>query len=235
MNKDVLKIFIGYDAKETVAWHVMCQSIIENTTKPVSIIPLSLQGLKSFYNRQYDSKQSNEFSFTRFLVPFLCGYKGDAVYFDCDMLLTTDIADLFKIGRYNALPVSVVKHEYVPKNTTKYLGNKQYQYPRKNWSSVVYWDCEAEQNRILTPEFINDAESKVLHRFLWLDNSEIGDLPKEWNFLVGEYFKTPEVPKNIHWTVGGPYFNEYKDADYASLWNEGFKRTVYCDQISDKK
>ena len=120
-----LRIFIGYDPKESVAFHVLCHSLLERSSKPISITPINLKNFKGLYSRPHDQRQSNEFSFSRFLVPYLCDFEGIGVYMDCDMLALGDIsAILDDIDENHA--VSVVQHDYESKVKVKYLGNKQY-------------------------------------------------------------------------------------------------------------
>ena len=216
----MLKVFIGYDHVESIAWHTLAHSIYSRCSEPISIIPLNLKNLQKIYLREHDERQSNSFSFSRFLVPYLCHFDGDAVFMDCDMLITTDISELFSYCRSDpSKAVHVVKHDYTPRNEIKYLGKKQYSYPRKNWSSFIYWNNNHVKNYTLDKKVIRDATAAFLHRFSWLEDDEIGELPITWNFLVGEYDKPLHAPKVIHWTVGGPYFDEFKDTDYADLWN----------------
>ncbi|WP_027852243.1 hypothetical protein [Marinobacterium litorale] len=227
----MLNIFIGYDEVESIAWHTMAHSIFTRSSKPVSIIPLSTKNLKGIYKRERDPKQSNDFSFTRFLVPFLSDYKGWAVFFDCDMLIQTDIYNLLnEVDKNPGKAVYVVKHDYTPRCEYKYLGNKQYKYPRKNWSSVILWNCNHPANRKLTPDFINTAPAMNLHRFMWLNDEDIGELDVKWNWLVGEYSSPPNEIMNIHWTIGGPYFNEYRDTDFAKEWFDEKEKMTYCKQ-----
>ena len=115
-----------------------------------------------------------------------------------------------------------VKHDYVPKDSVKMDGQKQVAYPRKNWSSCILWNCGHESNQILTPQIVNSeyVSGAFLHRFQWLDDREIGELPLEWNWLEGEYDKPENPPAVIHYTNGGPWFEECQDVDYADLWNE---------------
>lgn len=231
MNKDVIKVFIGYDPVESVAWHAMTSSIYEKSTRPVAIIPVNIRNLKGIFTRERDPKQSNEFSITRFLVPYLCGYEGFAIFFDCDMLLRVDIAEIFDVlDRQPNKALYVVKHTYEPRNDIKYLNTIQYKYPRKNWSSVVLWNCGYKKNEILTSNFINHASPMDLHRFTWLDDDEIGELDVRWNWLVGEYDSPPSDVKNIHWTVGGPYFDEYKNSDFSDEWFSQRDRLNFCQQ-----
>lgn len=227
-----INVYVGYDPVESVAWHTFVHSIYKNSTRPVSITPINLENLKGIYNRKRDPRQSNEFSFSRFLVPYLNDYTGFAIFFDCDMLMRADVAELLEIGIKNSdKAVHVVKHTYTPRDDIKYLNTVQYSYPRKNWSSVVVWNCSHPSNRAVTQDFVNTATPMELHRFLWLKDDEIGSLDVRWNWLVGEYDKPPEDVKNVHWTVGGPYFNEYRNADFSDEWRDEHQKMNYCMQV----
>ena len=231
MRNDIVKVFIGFDPVESVAWHTMVHSILKHSSKPIAIIPVNIKNLESIYTRERDPKQSNEFSFTRFLVPYLSEYSGYSLFFDCDMLLRSDICEIFDVIQKDpGKAVYVVKHTYEPRVDVKYLNTVQYKYPRKNWSSVVLWNCAHPANKIITPEFVNSATGLDLHRFTWLKDDEIGELDVRWNWLVGEYDDPPADVKNVHWTVGGPYFHEFRNADYAAEWVEEFKSMSYCQQ-----
>ena len=210
-----VKIFIGYDPKEAIAFHTLVQSIMNKATIPFDIVPLDIRNLP-MYTRKMDGKQSNEFSFTRFLVPYLSSYKGISIYLDCDMMLRTDIGEVLK--EVNDKPVYLVKHNYIPKNKYKYLGAKQYSYPRKNWSSFVVWNCSHDSNKLVTDSFVNTASAAKLHQFKFIKDDEIGELNVRWNWLVGEYNDPPDDVKNVHWTLGGPWLKEYKDVDFADEW-----------------
>ena len=229
------KIFIGYDQKEAVSFHALSHSLLRHAEVPISITPITQNSLTRIYSRPSDPRQSNSFSFTRFLVPYLCNYEGCALYMDCDMLVTENIGGLFDELKAKDEAVHVVKHEYKSKMSTKYLGNKNYHYPRKNWSSFVFWNCGATANSAITPDLVSSAEPAFLHRFQWLKDEDIGELGTEWNFLVGEYDKKDVVPKNIHWTLGGPYFNEFSNADYAEMWNEEYRLMINCEQLNSPK
>lgn len=231
MNQNVLKVFIGYDPVESVAWHTMVHSMLTRSSIPLAIIPVNLDNLRSIYTRKRDPKQSNAFSFTRFLVPYLSGYQGHALFFDCDMMLRVDIAEVLEVLEHDpGKAVYVVKHDYQPRDDIKYLNTVQYSYPRKNWSSVVLWNCEHPANRAVTAEMVNTASPMHLHRFQWLQDEQIGDLDVRWNWLVGEYDEPPSDVKNAHWTVGGPYFEEYRKADFADEWFAEHERMNYCKQ-----
>jgi len=215
-----LDIYIGYDSKEVVAYHALCHSIIKNSSAPVRFTPIYLQNIAGIFNRERSSLQSTEFSFSRFLVPYLSNYQGWSLFMDCDILARADIAELFKL-RNERYAVMVCKHDYVPKDTTKFLGNVQTKYEKKNWSSVVLFNNS--RCRKLTTDYVNNATGLELHQFKWLDDEkEIGELPLEWNWLVGEY-PVNESAKMVHFTRGGPYFDDYKDCDYSDEWRATLK------------
>lgn len=229
MDSSVIRVFIGYDPVESIAWHTMSASIYRRSSKPVALVPINLSNLREIYTRPRDPKQSNEFSFTRFLVPYLAGYEGYALFFDCDMMLRVDVSEIFNVIKEQpGKAVYVVKHTYEPRDDIKYLDAVQYKYPRKNWSSVVLWDCAHPKNRFVTPDFINTTDALNLHRFTWLDDDEIGELDVRWNWLVGEYEDPPSDVKNVHWTLGGPYFSEYRNADFSGEWFDEKEQMTYC-------
>ena len=228
-TQNVLNIYIGFDEVEKVAYHTLSQSIIKYASSPVRISPICSKHFHKFFNRPRDQKQSNDFSFTRFLVPYLNNYDGYAIFMDCDMMLRGDIFDVLnEVDLDNA--VSVVKHDYTPSDKVKYLNKVQYSYPRKNWSSFVVWNCSHKKNRELTPTFIESASGLELHRFTWLLDTEIGDLNFRWNWLVGDYINPPMDVKNVHWTIGGPYFEEYSDVDFSAEWFDMNQETNFCKQ-----
>jgi hypothetical protein len=211
-----LNIFIGYDKNEVIAYHVLCQSILEKSSQPVCFTPLNLRNLDKYFWRERNSLQSTEFSFSRFLVPYLSSYIGWSLFLDCDMIAMVDVAELFSLKDENKA-VMVCKHDYAPKEDKKFLGQVQTKYEKKNWSSVMLFNnqrCQA-----LTLDYVNTATGLELHQFKWLEDEKlIGALPLEWNWLVGEYEKI-QNPKILHYTLGGPYFDEYRNSDYAEEWN----------------
>lgn len=230
-----LPVYVGYDPKESIAWHVMVQSLLETSSLPLAIHPVNLKNYSAIFKREADIKQSNQFSFSRFLVPYLQNYSDYAVFMDCDMLLRSDIAELFDIARASPeKAVHVVQHDYTPRDEIKYLGQVQYAYPRKNWSSVVVWNCAHPANKALDLSFVHNATGAQLHRFSWLADSEIGALDINWNWLVGEYLSDDAYNnvKNVHWTVGGPYFNEYKSVEFSDEWRAMEKVALRCDQVT---
>ena len=236
MNKDLVKIFIGYDHVESVAWHTLAHSILSKSTRPVALIPINLFNLKKVYTRARDPKQSNEFSFSRFLIPYLCDYKGYGIYLDCDMMLRCDITEMLAVTEEQPnKAVYVVKHNYEPKDEIKYLNTVQYKYPRKNWSSVILWNAGHKSNAVVDHEYVNTASGMELHRFKWLNDEDIGELDVKWNWLVGDYDKPPIDVKNVHWTLGGPYFEEYKKSDFSDEWFNEYEKMIYCKQREEIK
>lgn len=208
-------IYIGFDRKEVVAYHVLCQSILEKSSIPVSFTPIALNNIHEIFTRERNTLQSTEFSFSRFLVPYLSGFEGWSLFIDCDMLMRTDIAKLWAL-RDDRFAAMCVKHNYVPKLETKFLGQVQTKYEKKNWSSVILFNNE--KCKKLDLDYVNTAAGLALHQFKWLESDDlIGELPATWNWLVNEYDYLPDA-NLVHFTDGGPYFDEYKDDDYAEEW-----------------
>lgn len=226
-----LNIYIGYDPVERVAWHTLVSSILEKSTIPVCFHPVDVNHYEKFFKRPRDPKQSNSFSFTRFLVPYLQDFSGWAIFMDCDMLLRCDIARLSEeIHKNQEKAVVCVQHDYEPSEKTKYLNTVQYAYPRKNWSSFVLWNCGHPKNLKLTKEYVETASGLELHRFTWLEDEDIGELDVRWNWLVGDYKDPPDDVNVIHWTLGGPYFNEYSNVDFSEEWFAQRESMNFCKQ-----
>lgn len=222
MPVNKITIVVGFDQVEAVAYHTFCQSVLEKSTIPVQFIPLSLNTL-SFYKEMHIDG-SNKFIYSRFLTPYLCDFQGRAIYADGDMVCNTDISELVKIFD-DSKAVQLVKHDYHTKYPKKYLGNKNENYPRKNWSSLIFFNCQHPANKILTPEFIQSKDGKFLHRFSWLKDEEIGELEKSWNYLAIEYDHKPKA-KLIHYTLGTPCFKQFKYSDMSDIWWKTFHRAT---------
>ena len=215
MERDPIRIFIGFDPRETVAWHVLCHSILARASRPVSFTPLALNHLESCFWRERDPLQSTDFSFTRFLTPYLSGYEGWSLFMDCDMLVRADISELWDL-RDDRYAVMCVKHDHRPREEVKFLGALQTAYGKKNWSSVMLFNNS--RCRVLDPPYVNSASGLELHQFKWLEGDElIGALPKGWNHLVGHDEPDPAA-HNVHFTTGGPYFKEYEKVEHARDW-----------------
>jgi len=227
----MIRVLIGYDSVERVAFNVLSNSIQMRSSQPVSITPIMLSQLKDIFTREANPLQSTEFSFSRFLVPHLCDYQGWALFMDCDMLAQDDISKLWAL-RDDRYAVQLVKHKHVPSETVKFLGHTQTRYEKKNWSSVMLFNnakCTA-----LSAHYVNTASGLELHQFKWLhDDSLIGELPSRWNHLVG-YDKPCDKPGLVHFTIGGPYFSEYKGCEYSSEWHAERSSMLHCEQQARK-
>lgn len=213
------KVFIGWDTREDIAYQV-CEWSIKSRSNDVDVIPLVQKDLRTvgLYTRDIDPLSSTEFTFTRFLIPTIMNYKGWALFCDCDIIYLEDIQNLFDLAD-DKYAVMCVKHEYKVEEGIKMDGKLQTIYPRKNWSSVVLFNCGHPSNQKLTRELVNTETGKYLHRFAWLDDSEIGEIPHEWNWLVGVYNEPNDgSPKAIHYTEGGPWFKNYRDCEYSKEW-----------------
>jgi lipopolysaccharide biosynthesis glycosyltransferase len=220
-----INVFIGYDPREAVAYHVLVHSILSRTSEPVTITPLCLSSLKQVLTRPRHPLQSTDFSFSRFLTPYLSNYQGYAIFMDCDMLVLDDIAKLWHLqdARY---AVQVVKHHHVPQETVKFLNAPQTAYEKKNWSSVILFNNA--RCTVLTPDYVNQASGLDLHQFHWLeDEALIGELPHRWNHLVG--YDPPNTDVSlVHYTIGGPYFEAWRTCQYAEAWFAEKERMLYA-------
>lgn len=227
---NIIRIFIGFDPRERAATNVLIDSIYQHSTMPVAITPIVTPQLErqGIYCRPKDPNQSTAFSFTRFLVPHLMEYEGWAIFMDCDMLCRGDVANLWNL-RDDRFSVMCVQHMHRPTETTKFLGERQTSYPKKNWSSLMMLNCSRCTR--LTPEYVNSATGLELHRFQWLSSEdEIGAIPDQWNHLVA--VQDPNKANNatmLHWTLGGPWFKEQRTmggalaAEWFSARDEAFQ------------
>jgi len=234
------KVYSGWDKRESNAYDVARASIIKHasTQKTLNINPVELETLtdKGVLTRVIEQRDgtmwcpisqapmATEFAISRFAVP-LIQKKGWALFVDCDVLVQADIAELFALAD-DKYAVMVVKHEHAPVETTKMDGQIQTVYPRKNWSSVVLWNCAHPSNAKLTHEVLNGWPGRDLHAFKWLADEEIGDLPKEWNWLVGVYPDNPQA-KLLHYTLGGPWLPNWKGGPMDDLWLAQAKELGY--------
>jgi len=223
----MIRVFIGFDPRETVAYSVLTHSIQARTSQPVTTAPLALSQLAGILTRARDPLQSTDFSFSRFLTPYLSEFAGWSIFMDCDMLVLDDIAKLHDM-RDDRYAVMVVKHQHTPREQIKFLDQPQSKYAKKNWSSVILFNNA--RCRSLTPEYVNTASGLELHQFKWLaDESLIGELPHRWNHLVGY---DPPMPgmSLVHYTLGGPYFDEYRQCEYAAEWFRERDRMLFAEQ-----
>lgn len=209
-----IPVFVGYDPREAIVFHTCVNSIIRHATRPIAIHPLALNLLDGYQEQHEDG--SNHFTYSRFLVPYLMQFRGQAIYIDGDMVLRTDICQLYDLMMVDH-DVAVVKHDYRTRQTDKYLDNVNRDYPRKNWSSVIVWNCHSWPNRVLTPEFVQHQSGSFLHRFSWLADERIQPLPAEWNWLPDELGPNDQA-KLLHWTLGAPCFSQYQHTPQADIW-----------------
>lgn len=221
----MITVFVGYDTRETVAFHVCANSIIRQASEPVSIVPLALNLLNDYSETHTDG--SNTFTYSRFLVPHLMQYQGRAIYLDGDMVLLDDIAKLDQLF-LDTTAVQVVKHDYTTNRSVKYFGAKNENYPRKNWSSVILWNCAHPKNQQLIPAYVEQNTGAHLHRFAWLEDSDIGSLPIEWNWLPDELGGNSQA-KLLHYTLGTPCFEEFVSGPQTDAWHQEWTFTKHFD------
>jgi len=208
-------IAVGYDRNNRMPAYTMAESVMQKSSVPVNFMFLHRDMLKCFI-REKSINDSTEFSNSRFLVPYLYDYEGWTLFTDNDIIVQGDIKELFDMADDN-YAVMCVKHNQICEDDTKFLKAKQYQYPYKNWSSVMLFNNS--KCRALSLEYVNTAPGLDMHQFKWLENKDlIGDLPLEWNHLVDNPNQSLDEPKIIHYTNGGPYFKEYANCSYADRW-----------------
>ena len=215
-----LNIYVGYDSKEDIAYRVCKHSILKRSRANVKIRSLKIYELKAnkLYNRTIDPLASTEFTYSRFLVPTLNNFNGWAVFCDCDFLFFEDVVKILdNIDESKA--VYCVQHDYTPKEKHKMDGQKQTIYPRKNWSSFILFNCSHSSNKRLSVDLVNSETGSFLHQFKWLKDSEIGSLDERWNWLEGWTSKhNNKKPFAVHYTRGGPWFEEWQDVEFANEW-----------------
>lgn len=216
----LLKVFVGYDSREDIAWQVCRHSLLSHASAPVEIYAIRQPVVRELglYTRPVDAA-STEFSLTRFLTPYLAAHDGYSLFVDCDFVFTRDVHELLR-GIDAAKALHVVQHDYQPANAMKMDAQAQTSYPRKNWSSFMLFNGAHPDVRALTPAVVNMATPQHLHRFAWTSDDAIGALPLAWNFLVGEYPRPTETPAAIHYTNGGPWFTNWQNVDYGDLWRD---------------
>ena len=217
----MINVFIGFDEGEKVSYHILSESIRRQSSVPVSITPLCLSNIPEF-KRELQPNQSTEFAFSRFLVPYLSDYKGWSLFLDSDMMFRDDIKNLWDMIDKDK-SIMCCKHDYVPKQNVKFRGAKNEPFPKKNWSSFMLMNNH--RCKMLSKEYVETATGLELHQFKWTHEENVGELPLEWNWLVGEYDYNKNA-KNVHWTLGGPYFKDYAKSDYADEWFRLYNETI---------
>ncbi len=220
MSDTPFPVYVGWDSREDIAWQICRHSLLRRASIPLDIRPVRQGELRDagLYTRELDPLASTEFTYTRFFVPHLQDYNGWALFCDCDFLWLSDLAGLTALidDRY---AVMCVHHDHQPKETWKMDQRAQTLYPRKNWSSMVLYNCGHPSNAALTAALANSESGSFLHRFQWLNDDEIGALPESWNWLEGWSDRPAHgTPDAVHYTRGGPWFDEWQNVDYGDLW-----------------
>lgn len=213
-----MKIYVGYDSSQEESFDVCVKSIKHNSN--IEIIPIVKSDLEEKFLYVENKTGSTEFSFTRFLVPFLNDYKDFAIFCDSDFIWDCDPLELESYID-STKSVSVVKHDIKPEQVpkTKMNNQEQFWYPKKNWSSLMLFNCSHQDCADLKPSTISYCSGKYLHEFEWTKEENIGDLPKMYNYLVGYGYYDGELkPKAIHFTSGGPWYKDYQDVEFCNQW-----------------
>lgn len=214
----MIPVFLGYDKREAAGFHVCVESLLAHTSLPFTVSPLC--------GNQRDG--TNAFTYMRFLVPHFCNYTGWAIFADgSDMLFRDDIAKLWALrSARNQSAVMVAKRHYRTRNRKKYIGtvmeSENHDYPCKNWSSLILFNCAHPANRVLSPEYVAKHTGTHLHSFSWLPSGTIGALPLSWNVLIGEDGETDECSL-AHFTLGIPLMKHYEDSLYADEWLQAYR------------
>lgn len=236
-----LNVYVGYDPRETLAYDVAKHSIVSRASEGVDIIPLKLEEL-GMLTRPIDKRDgklwcpisqapmATEFAISRFCVPFL-QKDGWALFVDSDIVCLSDIKELFDLAD-DKYAVMVVKHNQETGGSVKMDGQVQTYYNRKNWSSVILWNCSHPSNANLTLEMLNGLPGRDLHRFCWLKDEEIGELPLSWNFLV-DVSEPMDKVNLMHYTLGGAWFQNWiwKDSDW--VWLNEYNKMVFLNEHPD--
>ena len=232
---DSFSVFVGFDPREADAFAVARSSIRRHMTIPVPVYGVVLDDLrrKGLYWRETERRDgrlwdtisgapmSTEFAISRFLVPVVAKTKW-ALFVDADVMARTNVARLIDIAD-DSFAVMCVKHDFAPPEGVKMDGQAQLPYPRKNWSSVVLWNLDHEANRNITAGMVNELPGRDLHRFCWLEDEHIGELPARWNHLVGHHEPTPDAAI-VHFTDGVPSMPGYEESAFADEWRAELRR-----------
>lgn len=218
------RIYVGWDSREPEAYEVCEHTLRKHASAPLEIVPIKQEELRAagLFWRDVDPLQSTEFTYTRFLVPAMAGFSGWALYCDCDFLWTADVVRLFEAASDESKAVACVHHDHRPTEDLKMDGKVQTTYPRKNWSSMMLFNCDHPSTRTLTPEVVNRETGAYLHRMQWAQDEEIGAVDSTWNWLEGSSPIGPTPPNVVHYTRGGPWFEGYRDVQYADLWLQAY-------------
>lgn len=225
-------VWIGFEPREQDAFNVAATSLRKHASEPIDVFAIDVRVLRSrgLYQRPTriregklwdvisEAPMSTEFAISRFFVQHLAVDYDLALFIDCDMLFRADVHELFALADPH-MAVQVVKHSHEPAEGTKMDGQVQTSYPRKNWSSVMLWNRRHPANFGLTIAKLNTWAGRALHGFQWLLDEFIGDLPSEWNHLVGVNPPNPDA-KLVHFTLGIPSMEGYAACEHSSEWWE---------------
>jgi hypothetical protein len=232
------RVFLGWDASQMRAWNVAKCSLQRHASIDLDIRRITMEELRAreMYGRPTQllehgywdvisgAPMATAHAIARFFVPHLCGYQGWALFADGDVLFRRDVAELLALAD-DSKSVQVVQHEQKIADTTKMSGEAQTTYARKNWSSIMLLNCGHLFNRALTPELLNCLPGRMLHRFCWLEDAQIGALPAEWNVLIGE--QDHSDPAIAHFTLGLPDLPGYETQSFADEWRAVAKAIGY--------
>jgi hypothetical protein len=223
------RVFLGWDASQMRAWNVAQFSLRTKASVEVDVRRIAMPALRAaglyrrptqvtehgYWDEISGAPMSTGHAIARFLVPALCEYKGWALFTDGDVLFRADVGDLFALADPTKA-IQVVQHAHDPRERVKMEGHAQTTYARKNWSSVILWNCGHPSNQKLTVDLVNRVPGRDLHRFCWLDDSEIGALPARWNVLIGT--EADPDPALVHFTEGLPDMAGYEHCAFAEDW-----------------
>ena len=225
----MLEIYIGFDPAERRAWDICAKSIIKHASFPPSIHPIGIQTLDKNYRRKTENRNgqlwdcisnapmATEFALARFFVPFVSN-SNICLFVDCDFMFRSDVFELIDYID-SSKAISVVKHEHHPKDKIKMDGQIQTDYERKNWSSLMLFNMTHAKSKAMTMEYANEKKGLWLHQFKWLKDEQIGEIPKEWNHLVGVDKRNPEA-KGVHFTLATPDVPGNEKCEFSKEWRE---------------
>ena len=213
-------IYIGYDDQRNNIFKVCEKSILKNSKNNIEIFKIGNSILnKNIWYREKNKYESTDFSISRFLVPFLSNFSGISIFMDDDFLWKCDVSDLMEFYD-DSKSVMVCKHNYISKFETKWNSNKQINYARKNWSSLMIFNSKHFDCKNLNVKNVNEKSALWLHQFKWTDDKNIGQIPLNYNYLVGEYEENFNDIKALHFTNGCPIYDDSIKTRHSNEWLE---------------
>lgn len=181
--------FIGYDPRQPIAYAVVAHSLASRASRPLPITRLQLNQLP------ITRRGLTEFTYSRFLVPYLSDYDGYSLFLDADMIVLDDIWKIL-VGIDPMAAVSVVQHP-----------------ERFEWPSLMLFNNKRCTN--LSPAFVEDARNRLFD-MAWA--SKIGALNRDWNHVVG-YNQPNTLAKIVHYTKGVPCWPETDGTEWSAEWH----------------